>query len=45
MESTALISLWCAWAAVTSLAICARLRRARPGQPLALASAGGPLGT
>ena len=28
VESTALTSLWCAWAAVTSIAIAAHLRRA-----------------
>ena len=28
LESSALTSLWCAWAAVTSLAIVAHLRRA-----------------
>lgn len=30
LESGALISLWCGWAAVTSIAICVRIRRANP---------------
>lgn len=32
VESNALTSLWCAWAAVTSIAIAAHLRRAHRGQ-------------
>lgn len=32
VESTALTSLWCAWAAVTSIAIAAHLRRAHRGE-------------
>ena len=32
IESTALTSLWCAWAAVTSIAIAAHLRRAHRGE-------------
>jgi len=31
LQSSALTSLWCAWAAVTSVAIAAHLRRAHSG--------------
>jgi hypothetical protein len=37
IDHTAVISLWCAWAAITSIAIALHVRARRPGRPASVA--------
>lgn len=37
IDQTAFISLWCTWAAITSVAIAVHLRAGRPGRPVSVA--------